>query len=120
MRPYKAADIERVRAITRPYIQTHGEPVAWVRASHSIYALAGNADGQGADAAARLGIADITKPDFGDAPVMREGEVPVFWACGVTPQLAVMSSPEVQAVCIGHAPGKMLCLDLTVDELLAR
>jgi uncharacterized protein YcsI (UPF0317 family) len=75
---------------------------------------------QGADAAELLGIADLLKPDFGDAPVLHPDEVPVFWACGVTPQLAVMSSPEVQATCVGHAPGKMLCLDLTIEELLSR
>lgn len=95
--------------------RSHG----WVPTFPSISARP-HADKQGPDAAAQLGIADIMEPDFGDAPVMRGGEVPVFWACGVTPQLAVMSSPEVQATCIGHAPGKMLCLDLTVEELLSR
>lgn len=57
-------------------------------------------------------------PEFGDPPIIREGEVPVFWACGVTPQLVVMSSPEVQGVCIGHAPGKMIVLDIKQEDLL--
>ena len=62
MRPYREEDIERVRAITRPYIATHGEPVAW-----------------GWDGAKELGIKDIDKPDFGVKTVWRDGEVPVFW-----------------------------------------
>ncbi|WVW78060.1 hypothetical protein I302_100011 [Kwoniella bestiolae CBS 10118] len=100
MRPYPLEDIERVRDITRPYIQAHGEPVAW-----------------GKDAAKRLGISDIYKPDFGDAPVLKEGEVPVFWGCGVTPQLVAMSSPDLKGIAIGHAPGKMLCLDLLIKDM---
>jgi uncharacterized protein YcsI (UPF0317 family) len=39
-----------------------------------------------------LGIQDINKPDFGDPVTLRPGEIPVFWACGVTPQAAVMAS----------------------------
>ena len=41
---------------------------------------------------AELGIADLDAPDFGEAVEVRPGEVPVFWACGVTPQAAVMQS----------------------------
>lgn len=53
-----------------------------------------------------IGIKDIMKPDFGDPVTINEGEVPVFWACGVTPQAAVMASkPDF---CITHAPGHML------------
>lgn len=62
MRPYKAEDVERVRSVTRRYLATHGEPVAW-----------------GWEGMKRLGIEDIQKPDFGEAPVVREDEVPVFW-----------------------------------------
>lgn len=39
-----------------------------------------------------LGISDVNKPDFGDASRIEAGEIPVFWACGVTPQAAVMNS----------------------------
>ena len=74
---------------------------------------------QGPDAAAQLGIADILQPEFGEAPIIEDGEVPVFWACGVTPQLVIMSSPAAKGISIGHAPGKMVCLDLTVEEMLA-
>lgn len=57
-----------------------------------------------------LGIADLGAPDFGDAPELREGEVPVFWACGVTPQAAIMASRPPFA--ITHAPGHMMVLDV--------
>ncbi|KAM3065047.1 hypothetical protein ACMFMG_001258 [Clarireedia jacksonii] len=106
MRPYKKADIEKVRAITRPYLATHGEPIAW-----------------GWDAVERLGIKDISRPDWGDppSPISQEtlqfgfshgdeDHVPVFWGCGVTPQQAVISA-GLKGVVMGHAPGHMLVLD---------
>ena len=59
---------------------------------------------------AAIGIADVNKPDFGDAVTMHEGEVPVFWPCGVTPQAVVMNSkPDIV---ITHAPGHMLITDV--------
>lgn len=57
-----------------------------------------------------IGIEDISKPDFGDPVDIHEGEVPVFWACGVTPQSVVMDSKPPFA--ITHAPGCMLITDL--------
>lgn len=58
---------------------------------------------------AALGIRDLDVPDFGDPPVLEDGDVPVFWACGVTPQAMVMESrPEIA---ITHAPGHMLVTD---------
>ena len=52
-----------------------------------------------------IGVDDIMHPDYGDAPVLEPGDVPAFWACGVTPQAAVMvSKPEFA---ITHAPGHM-------------
>ena len=59
---------------------------------------------------AALGIADIGKPDFGDPVRIEAGEVPVFWACGVTPQAAVMASGVPFAVT--HAPGHMFITDM--------
>lgn len=59
---------------------------------------------------AQIGIDNIDKPDFGDAPFMEEGDIPVFWACGVTPQLALRSCGADLA--ITHAPGHMLVTDL--------
>ncbi|MEC0696544.1 putative hydro-lyase [Bacillus atrophaeus] len=62
-----------------------------------------------------IGIHDLNKPDFGDAVRVREGEVPVFWACGVTPQAVAMQvKPEMM---ITHAPGHMLITDIR-DETL--
>lgn len=58
---------------------------------------------------AALGL-ELDRPDFGDAPEVRTGDVPVFWACGVTPQAAIMASRPPFA--ITHAPGHMLLLDV--------
>ena len=58
---------------------------------------------------AAIGIEDISKPDFGDPVDIYEGEVPMFWACGVTPQSVVMTSKPPFA--ITHAPGHMLITD---------
>jgi len=56
-----------------------------------------------------IGIKDVNKPDFGDPVEIRDGEVPVFWACGVTPQAVVMKSKPPFA--ITHAPGLMFIGD---------
>lgn len=62
-----------------------------------------------------IGIADLDKPDFGDAVDILPGDMPVYWACGVTPQAVVMHArPEF---CITHAPGAMLVTDLLNSEL---
>ena len=58
---------------------------------------------------AALGIADLDRPDYGDAVEVRPGELPVFWACGVTPQAAVAASRPPLA--ITHAPGHMAITD---------
>jgi uncharacterized protein YcsI (UPF0317 family) len=57
-----------------------------------------------------LGIADLARPDFGDPVEFAEGDVPVFWACGVTPQAALMASRPPFA--ITHAPGHMFVTDV--------
>lgn len=62
-----------------------------------------------------IGIADVGSPDYGDAVTIREGEVPVFWACGVTPQ-AVLRAARLP-IAITHAPGHMLVLDVTNEAL---
>ncbi len=62
-----------------------------------------------------IGIKDINKPDFGDASTIKEGEIPVFWCCGVTPQSVIMNSkPDF---CITHAPGHMLITDIPEAQL---
>ena len=59
---------------------------------------------------AGLGIADLGRPDFGDPVDLADGDVPVFWACGVTPQAALMASRPPFA--ITHAPGHMFVTDV--------
>jgi len=61
-----------------------------------------------------LGITDLTAPDFGDAPIAEPGDVPVFWACGVTPQAALMATKPPFA--ITHAPGHMFVTDVPDSE----
>ncbi|KAJ5114180.1 hypothetical protein N7456_002714 [Penicillium angulare] len=101
MRPYRLDQIDRVREVTRPYLSTHGEPVAW-----------------GWDGAKQLGIADITKPDFGEPQIFENDEVPVFWACGVTPQIAVEAAGEnIEGLVFAHEPGHMLVTDWTAADL---
>ncbi|KAK2747078.1 hypothetical protein FQN55_005348 [Onygenales sp. PD_40] len=110
MRPYALDRIEEVRNITRPYVATHGEPIAW-----------------GWDAVRQLGIADIDKPEWGDAPLAVDGQrfglgtekdvVPVFWGCGVTPQEAVMRA-NLRGTVMAHAPGHMLVMDVKEGEVL--
>jgi uncharacterized protein YcsI (UPF0317 family) len=91
MRPYRPEQIERVVAVTSAYPEMHGGPV------HI------------GDPAA-IGIGDVMRPDFGDAVTIRDGEVPVFWACGVTPQLALLAArPEIA---VTHSPGHMFVTDL--------
>lgn len=62
-----------------------------------------------------IGISDLGKPDFGDAVDILPGELPVFWACGVTPQAVLMEAAP--AFCITHAPGYMLITDLLNNDL---
>ena len=62
-----------------------------------------------------IGIKDINKPEFGDAVTINEGEVPVFWPCGVTPQSVIMNvKPDIV---ITHSPGHMLITDVKNVEL---
>ena len=62
---------------------------------------------------AAIGITDVMKPDYGDAVDIRTGEVPVFWACGVTPQAALMTAKLPLA--ITHAPGHMFVTDVRTE-----
>ena len=64
---------------------------------------------------ATIGIEDLARPDFGDAVIVKEGEIPLFWACGVTPQVAAREAkPELM---ITHAPGHMFITDVRDEEL---
>ncbi len=97
MRPMTPKQAALAVEVTRPYIRAHGAPV------------------HVGDPAA-LGIADLDRPDYGDTVSLRPGEVPVFWACGVTPQAAMINArPELA---ITHAPGHMFVSDATGRSLL--
>ncbi|SDC79450.1 Uncharacterized protein YcsI, UPF0317 family [Variovorax sp. CF079] len=96
MRPLKAVDAIRAVQITSRMPEVHGAPVHL------------------GDPAA-IGIADLAHPDYGDAIEIRAGEIPVFWACGVTPQAAIAQAKP--AFCITHAPGAMLVTDLLNRQL---
>lgn len=62
----------------------------------------------------QLGIADIMRPDYGDPPVIQPGDIPVFWACGVTPQAAIATARP--SLAITHAPGCMLVTDIPAGQ----
>ena len=64
---------------------------------------------------ALIGIKDISKPDYGEAVTVKDGEVPVFWPCGVTPQNAVMNAKP--GIAITHSPGHMFITDVKNTEL---
>ncbi|MBI5257979.1 MAG: putative hydro-lyase [Burkholderiales bacterium] len=96
MRPLKAADAIRATQITSRFPDVHGAPVH-------------------IGDPALIGIADLARPDYGDAVDVLPDELPVFWACGVTPQAALAAArPEF---CITHAPGAMLITDWLNHQL---
>ena len=64
---------------------------------------------------AEIGIADIDRPDWGDPVEIRQNEIPVFWACGVTPQNVVLEA--ALELCITHTPGSMLITDLPSNNI---
>jgi uncharacterized protein YcsI (UPF0317 family) len=66
---------------------------------------------------AAIGIEDITRPHWGDAPEFQPGDVPVFWACGVTPQAVALASKP--AFMLTHSPGHMFITDLPNSSLAA-
>src|SRR4029453_13138608 len=62
-----------------------------------------------------IGIRDLAKPDYGDCVEVRSDELPVFWACGVTPQAVIATTKPSFA--ITHAPGSMLGTDLKNNQM---
>jgi uncharacterized protein YcsI (UPF0317 family) len=96
MRPIPNDKVTKAVQITTRYPFVHGAPVH-----------IGSPEG--------IGIPDLSRPDFGDAVAVRKGEIPVFWACGVTPQAALTDAkPEI---CITHAPGHMFISDILNEDL---
>lgn len=96
MRPMKAADAIRAVQICSRFPSVHGAPVHL-----------GNPE--------LIGIKDIHSPDFGDRVTIKADELPVFWACGVTPQVAIEQATP--PFCITHSPGHMLITDLANSHL---
>jgi len=96
MRPLPPDKIVPAVKITSRYASVHGAPV------HIGNPL-------------EIGIKNMKRPDFGDPVTIKKGEIPVFWACGVTPQAVVMKAkPDL---CITHTPGHMFISDLLNEEL---
>lgn len=91
MRPLKPADAIRAVQITSRFPAVHGAPVHIGKPE-------------------LIGIRDIMQPDYGDPVAVEADELPVFWACGVTPQSVIAAVKP--AFCITHAPGYMLVTDL--------
>ncbi len=96
MRPMKAAAAIRAVQVTSRFPNVHGAPVHL-------------------GDPALIGITRLDAPDYGDAVDVMEDEIPVFWACGVTPQAALVQARP--AFCITHAPGAMLITDLLNQQL---
>lgn len=96
MRPMTPAQAIRAAAVTSQMPRVHGAPVHL-------------------GDPAKIGIKDLSRPDYGDSVTVREGEIPVFWPCGVTPQAALMAAKPPFA--ITHAPGHMFITDLKNTSL---
>jgi uncharacterized protein YcsI (UPF0317 family) len=99
MRPLRPADAIEAVQITSRFPNVHGAPV------HLGVPEA-------------IGIGDLARPDFGEPIEVQPGELPVFWACGVTPQVAVEAARP--SLCITHKPGAMLITDKLNSDLASR
>ena len=98
MRPIPAPLVARAVQVSSRFPAVHGAPVH-----------VGDPEA--------IGIRDLQRPDFGEAVSIRPGEVPVFWACGVTPQaVALQARPPLM---ITHAPGHMFITDLRDESVAA-
>ncbi|MCL6518010.1 putative hydro-lyase [Alicyclobacillus sp.] len=95
MRPIPQGQVVRAVQVTSRFPAVHGAPVH-----------IGDPEA--------IGIRDLAKPDFGDPVPVRPGEVPVFWACGVTPQAVAMHVKP--ALMITHAPGHMFITDVRDEQ----
>jgi uncharacterized protein YcsI (UPF0317 family) len=97
MRPMTPKQAIRAVQITSRFPEVHGAPIHLAKPE-------------------QIGILDINKPDFGDPVTIRKGEIPVFWACGVTAQTVLMATKP--PLVITHSPGCMFVTDVR-DETLA-
>ncbi len=96
MRPIPYDKVVKAATITSRFPNVHGAPI------HIGYPEL-------------IGIRDLDSPDYGDKPIIKEGDIPVFWACGVTPQAVAIES-KVDFM-ITHSPGHMFITDIRNSEL---
>ncbi|MBT6780431.1 MAG: putative hydro-lyase [Porticoccaceae bacterium] len=96
MRPFNKDNAAAASKISGRFPDVHGAPIHYGDAS-------------------AIGISDINQPDYGDPVTINDGEAPLFWACGVTPQVALEQAKP--PVCITHSPGCMLVTDLLNSSL---
>lgn len=94
MRSVPEARLDEVIEISRRFPLAHGSPVHWGDPSE-------------------IGISEIGRPEWGDPAPVGPGEIAVFWACGVTPQVALEAARL--PICITHKPGHMLITDVAED-----
>jgi uncharacterized protein YcsI (UPF0317 family) len=98
MRPMHQRQVVRCIEVTARYPLAHGAPVH-----------IGNPEA--------IGVRDLARPDYGDNVTIEQSEIPLFWGCGVTPQvIAKQARPEIM---ITHSPGHMFITDLRDEDLLA-
>ena len=96
MRPMKPSEAIKAVQVTSRYPSVHGAPIHIGDPS-------------------AIGITNLESPDFGDAVPIKSNEIPVFWACGVTPQAAIMAAKP--PLVITHSPGCMFVTDVRDEEL---
>ena len=94
MRAIPSKKLDMVISISKNFPMAHGEPVHW------------------GDPAV-IGIKDLNAPDWGDPSPLGDDKIAVFWACGVTPQAAILNARP--AISITHKPGQMLITDIDED-----
>ena len=96
MRPFAPEEALKAVEISGRFPSVHGEPIHYANP-------------------AEIGIKDINQPDYGNKVSIKEGEHPLFWACGVTPQVALENAKP--PFCITHSPGYMLVTDMKNTDL---
>jgi uncharacterized protein YcsI (UPF0317 family) len=94
MRPIPQGQVAQAHDISRRFPQAHGAPIA-------------------TGDPAQIGISDLSSPDWGESVDIKDGEIPVYWACGVTPQNVLLDAGL--PICITHSPGHMLIADVAED-----
>ncbi|SVD88410.1 uncharacterized protein METZ01_LOCUS441264, partial [marine metagenome] len=98
MRPMPLEKAIRAVEVTGRYPRAHGAPIHW--GDPTV-----------------IGIESLAQPDFGSPISFTHQEVPMFWACGVTPQTVMMESKP--AFAITHSPGHMFVTDLKDEDLMS-